>query len=139
MSNHRVMFIVEYEDGRTTEFSIDRWTLSLGDYAAKIIAYERQEKGPTSLVLIALIQKRFVLLRISDPFMGNNTFSALAALPKKSVFQGGRAAPDRLWCASCQGRGNRGGQEVNYDQAILRRGNLKGECNERNCRRQKSD
>jgi hypothetical protein len=39
------MFVVEYEDGRTAEFSIDRWTLSLGDYAARIIAWQRQEKG----------------------------------------------------------------------------------------------
>jgi len=83
MSNHRVMFVVEYEDGRTTEFSIDRWTLSLGDYAAKIIAYERQEKGPTSLVLIALIQKRFVLLRISDPLMGKRP--KLGDVGKKGV------------------------------------------------------
>ena len=45
MSSKRVMFIVEYKDGRTAGFSIDRWTLSLGDYAARIIARERQEKG----------------------------------------------------------------------------------------------
>jgi hypothetical protein len=45
MTSDRVMFVVEYEDGRTAEFSIDRWTLSLGDYAARIIARERQEKG----------------------------------------------------------------------------------------------
>ena len=45
MTGNRVMFVVEYEDGRTVEFSIDRWTLSLGDYVARIIARERQEKG----------------------------------------------------------------------------------------------
>jgi hypothetical protein len=45
MTNDRVMFVVEYEDGRTVEFSIDRWTLSLGDYAARIIARERQQSG----------------------------------------------------------------------------------------------
>jgi hypothetical protein len=45
MTSNRVMFVVEYVDGRTAEFSIDRWTLSLGDYAATIIARERQEKG----------------------------------------------------------------------------------------------
>jgi hypothetical protein len=45
MTSDRVMFVVEYEDGKTAEFSIDRWTLSLGDYAARIIARERQEKG----------------------------------------------------------------------------------------------
>jgi hypothetical protein len=45
MTSNRVMFIIEYEDGRITELSIDRWTLSLGDYAARIIARERQEKG----------------------------------------------------------------------------------------------
>jgi hypothetical protein len=44
MKCNRVMFVVEYEDGRTAEFSIDQWTLSLGDYAARIIARERQEK-----------------------------------------------------------------------------------------------
>jgi hypothetical protein len=44
-TSNRVMFVIEYEDGRTAEFSIDRWTLSLGDYAARIIARERQEKG----------------------------------------------------------------------------------------------
>jgi hypothetical protein len=45
MTTNRVAFVAEYEDGRTTEFSIDRWTLSLGDYAPRIIARERQEKG----------------------------------------------------------------------------------------------
>ena len=45
MTSNRVTFVVEYEDGRTAEFSIDRWTLSLGDYAATIIARERQEEG----------------------------------------------------------------------------------------------
>jgi hypothetical protein len=45
MTSDRVMFVVEYEDGRAAEFSIDRWTLSLGEYAARIIARERQEKG----------------------------------------------------------------------------------------------
>ena len=45
MTSNRVTFVVEYEDGRTAEFSLDRWTLSLGDYAARIIARERQEKG----------------------------------------------------------------------------------------------
>ena len=45
MTSNRVMFVVEYVDGGTTEFSIDRWTLSLGDYAATIIAQERQGKG----------------------------------------------------------------------------------------------
>jgi hypothetical protein len=45
MTSNRVMFVVEYEDGRTAELSIDRWTLSLGDYAVRIIARERQEKG----------------------------------------------------------------------------------------------
>jgi hypothetical protein len=44
-NSRRVMFVVEYEDGRTAEFSVDRWTLSLGNYVARIIARERQEKG----------------------------------------------------------------------------------------------
>ena len=43
--DRRVKFVVDYEDGRTAELSIDRWTLSLGDYAAMLIARERQEKG----------------------------------------------------------------------------------------------
>jgi hypothetical protein len=45
MTSNRVAFVAEYEDGRTVEFSIDRWTLSLGEYAARIVARERQEKG----------------------------------------------------------------------------------------------
>jgi len=45
MTSNRVAFVAEYEDGRTVEFSIDRWTLSLGEYAARIITRERQEKG----------------------------------------------------------------------------------------------
>jgi hypothetical protein len=45
MNCNRVTFVLEYEDGRTAEFSIDRWILGLGDYAARIIARERQEKG----------------------------------------------------------------------------------------------
>jgi len=43
--DRRVTFVVDYEDGSTAEFSIDGWTLSLGDYAAMLIARERQEKG----------------------------------------------------------------------------------------------
>ena len=45
MTSDRVRFVAEYEDGRTCEFSIDRLTLSLGEYAAKMIARERQEMG----------------------------------------------------------------------------------------------
>jgi hypothetical protein len=45
MTSNRVAFVAEYEDGRTVEFSIDRWTLSLGEYAARIVARERQQKG----------------------------------------------------------------------------------------------
>jgi hypothetical protein len=45
MTSNRVAFVAEYEDGRIIEFSIDRWTLSLGEYAARIIARERQGKG----------------------------------------------------------------------------------------------
>jgi hypothetical protein len=45
MTSNRAAFVAEYEDGRTVEFSIDRWTLSLGEYAARIVARERQEKG----------------------------------------------------------------------------------------------
>ena len=45
MTSNRVTFIAEYEDSRTVEFSVDRLTLSLGEYAVRIIARERQEKG----------------------------------------------------------------------------------------------
>jgi hypothetical protein len=45
MTSNRVMFVAEYEDGSSAEFSIDRGTLSLGDYVARIIARERQENG----------------------------------------------------------------------------------------------
>jgi hypothetical protein len=45
MTSNRVAFVAEYEDGRTVEFSIDRWTLTLGEYAAMNIAPERQQKG----------------------------------------------------------------------------------------------
>ena len=45
MTRDRVRFVAEYEDGRSCEFSIDRSTMSLGEYAAKIIARERQETG----------------------------------------------------------------------------------------------
>jgi hypothetical protein len=57
MSSHRVTFVVEYEDGRTTEFSIDRWTLSLGDYAATLIARERQDKGDLPLGEIKAVRR----------------------------------------------------------------------------------
>jgi hypothetical protein len=39
------MFVVEYADGRKFEFSIDRWTLGLGEYATSIIVRQRQEMG----------------------------------------------------------------------------------------------
>jgi len=45
MTSNRVMFVVEYADGTTCEFSIDRWTLGLGEYAASIIVRQRQEMG----------------------------------------------------------------------------------------------
>jgi len=45
VTNNRVAFVAEYEDGMTVEFSIDRWTLSLGEYAARIVAREQQQKG----------------------------------------------------------------------------------------------
>ena len=57
MTSNRVMFVVEYEDGRITEFSIDRWTLSLGDYAARIIVRERQEKGDLPLGEIKAVRR----------------------------------------------------------------------------------
>jgi hypothetical protein len=57
MNCNRVMFVVEYEDGRTAEFSIDPWTLSLGDYAARIIARERQEKGDLPPGVIRVVKR----------------------------------------------------------------------------------
>ena len=45
MSSNRVLFVVEYEDGRTCEFTIDQSMLDLGDYVPRIIARERQAKG----------------------------------------------------------------------------------------------
>jgi hypothetical protein len=41
MTSNRAAFVAEYEDGRTVEFSIDRWTLSLGEYAARIVGKRR--------------------------------------------------------------------------------------------------
>jgi hypothetical protein len=57
MNSNRVIFVVEYEDGRTAEFSIDRWTLGLGDYAARIIAWERQEKGDLPPGVITAVKR----------------------------------------------------------------------------------
>ena len=37
--------IVEYEDGRTTTITIDRWTLRSGDHVARIVAGEWQQGG----------------------------------------------------------------------------------------------
>jgi hypothetical protein len=57
MNCNRVTFVVEYEDGRTAEFSIDRWTLGLGAYAARIIARERQEKGDLPPGVIRVVKR----------------------------------------------------------------------------------
>jgi hypothetical protein len=58
MSSNRVMFVIEYEDGRTAEFSIDRWTLSLGEYAARIVAREQQQKGDLPPGEISSVRRR---------------------------------------------------------------------------------
>jgi hypothetical protein len=58
MTSKRVAFVAEYEDARTVEFSIDRWTLSLSDYAARIIARERQEKGDLPPGEIRAVRRR---------------------------------------------------------------------------------
>jgi hypothetical protein len=58
MTSNRVAFVAKYEDGRTVEFSIDRWTLSLGEYAASIIARERQEKGNLPAGEIRAVSRR---------------------------------------------------------------------------------
>jgi hypothetical protein len=59
MTSNRVAFVAEYEDGRTVEFSIDRWTLSLGEYAARIVARERQEKGDLPPGEIRAVRRSF--------------------------------------------------------------------------------
>jgi hypothetical protein len=59
MTSNRVAFVAGYEDGRTVEFSIDRWTLSLGEYAVRIIARERQEKGDLPPGEIRAVRRRF--------------------------------------------------------------------------------
>ena len=41
----RVTFIATYEDGRQLSFTVDKFTLTGGDYAARIIASERQRAG----------------------------------------------------------------------------------------------
>jgi hypothetical protein len=58
MTSNRVAFVAEYEDGRTVEFSIDRWTLSLGEYAARIIVRERQQKGDLPPGEIRAVRRR---------------------------------------------------------------------------------
>ena len=56
--DRRVKFVVDYEDSRTAELSIDRWILSLGDYAAMLIARERQEKGDLPPGEIRTVRRR---------------------------------------------------------------------------------
>jgi len=43
--NYRVTFIATYEDGRQLLFPVDKFTMTEGDYAARIIACERQKAG----------------------------------------------------------------------------------------------
>ena len=43
--NNRVTFIATYEDGRQLSFTVDKFTLTGGDYVARIIAGERQRAG----------------------------------------------------------------------------------------------
>jgi hypothetical protein len=52
-----VTFLVEYEDGTTAEFSIDRWTLSSGDHVAPIIAREQQGEGNLPLGAIKTVRR----------------------------------------------------------------------------------
>ena len=56
--SNRIILVADYEDGKTAEFSIDRWTLSLGEYAARIIVRERQEKGDLPSGQIRAIRRR---------------------------------------------------------------------------------
>ena len=43
--NNRVTFIATCEEGRQVSFTVDKFTLTEGDYAARIIACERQKAG----------------------------------------------------------------------------------------------
>lgn len=43
--NDIVTYIVEFDDGGTAYFTIDRFTNASGDYIARIIARERQSAG----------------------------------------------------------------------------------------------
>ena len=43
--NNRVTFIATFEDGRQLSFTVDKFTLTGGDYVARIIAGERQKAG----------------------------------------------------------------------------------------------
>jgi hypothetical protein len=40
-----IPFIVEYEDGRTAQITIDGWTLLPGDHVARFVAEEWQRVG----------------------------------------------------------------------------------------------
>ena len=45
MPQDLVEFIVEYGDGSTAQMAIDRYTLGMGDFVARIVAMERQLDG----------------------------------------------------------------------------------------------
>jgi hypothetical protein len=50
-----IAFLAEYDDGSTSTFVIDRWTLEHGDHVASIIARKRQEAAqlkPGKIVLV---------------------------------------------------------------------------------------
>jgi hypothetical protein len=50
-----IAFLAEYDDGSTSTFVIDRWTLERGDHVASIIARKRQEAAqlkPGKIVLV---------------------------------------------------------------------------------------
>ena len=43
--NILVEFIVEYDDGSTALMAFDRYTLGMGDFVARIVAWERLLDG----------------------------------------------------------------------------------------------
>jgi hypothetical protein len=45
MADDRFVYLVEYEDGRKAEISVDQYNFARGEWVAKFIAEVRQEKG----------------------------------------------------------------------------------------------
>jgi hypothetical protein len=58
-----IAFLAEYDDGSTSTFVIDRWTLERGDHVASIIARKRQEAAQLKpgKIILGLSAKAFGL------------------------------------------------------------------------------